>query len=76
MSSKTKTIALGHTYEDVPTGFVGVAVGIARYICGSSQVQLAAKSEGGNPGATSWFEIHRVTEVEGTDPKVLDSYYE
>lgn len=55
-------IKLGATYQDLITGFKGVAVGRCEYLTGCNQVLLVPKvKEDGSAGESSWYDEQRMT---------------
>jgi len=70
MSSEVCGIFLGRTYEDVVTGFCGVAVGVAQYMTGCHQVFLVGRLRVGDTySPTMWIDVDRA-KLQGDVPIV------
>jgi len=70
-------IVLGRSYEDVITGFCGVATGFAVYITGCACVMLTPQAETNEETGTmkrqsgEWFDIDRLRPMVGANDIVL-----
>lgn len=54
----------GKEYKDTATGFRGVCVGVAHYMDGTTQAQLAAMN--GDVPTTQWIGGERLQEIQST----------
>ena len=60
-------VELGKTYEDIITGFKGVATGFCEYISGCNQALLVPKvKKDGSKVDGSWYDVQRLIEVDAS----------
>jgi len=71
MNNVVSGIELGRTYEDVVTGFCGVATGVVQYLTGCHQVLLVGRVVAGAKEApTYWLDVDRA-QLQGEVPTVM-----
>lgn len=57
----SKSIELGRNYEDVVTGFSGMAIGVVHYITGCSQTLIQPRVDGdGKVPESLWLDAQRL----------------
>jgi hypothetical protein len=64
-------IELGKKVKDRVTGFAGTVTGRADYINGCHQYCVAAKSQGGKIGDSSWFDEDRLVKASTAKAKTV-----
>lgn len=65
-------IELGHTYQDLISGFTGIATGYVQYITGCNQVLLCprVKEDGSSLGA-EWFDEQRLRRISTAEHRIV-----
>jgi hypothetical protein len=62
----SKEIELGRSYEDLITGFSGMAIGVVHYMTGCSQALLQPRiGEDGKIPESVWFDVQRLSAKTG-----------
>lgn len=67
----SKDIELGRNYEDIVTGYSGMAIGVVHYMTGCSQALLQPRiGEDGKVPESLWFDVQRLSVKTGTAVKL------